>query len=78
LAEFWFLADWPPYSPNLNPLDFETRQVLQAKAQPTPHSNLTALRPSIATEKDLKAAVQIRKTSVFAGKRVNADIFQEL
>jgi hypothetical protein len=53
LAEFWFLADWPPYSPDLNSLDFDTRLVLQAKAQTIffmPHSNLIALRPSIAAE----------------------------
>ncbi len=50
LAEFWFPADLPPYSPNLNSLDFDTRHVLQAKAQATPHSNFNALRPSIAAE----------------------------
>jgi hypothetical protein len=22
MAEFWTLADWPPYLPDLNPLDF--------------------------------------------------------
>jgi hypothetical protein len=32
LAAFRILADWLPYSPNLNPLDFNTRRVLQAKA----------------------------------------------
>ncbi len=42
LAEFRFLADWPPYSPNLNLLDFDTRHTLQAKAQAKPDSNLTA------------------------------------
>ncbi len=72
------MADWPPFSPNLNPLDFETRHVLQAKAQATPHSNLTALRPSIAAEFERKAVVCIHNTSDFAGERVNADIYQEL
>jgi hypothetical protein len=50
LAEFLFLADLPPYSPNLNSLDFDTWHVLQAKAQATPHLNFSALRPSIAAE----------------------------
>jgi hypothetical protein len=50
MAEFWLLADWPPYSPKLNSLDFETRHVLQAKAQARPHSNFSALRPSITAE----------------------------
>ncbi len=71
LAEFRFLADWLLYSPNLNPLDFDTKRVLQAKARATPHSNLTALCQSIAAEKDRKAAVCIRKTSVFASEHVN-------
>ncbi len=31
-------------------LDFDTRRVLQAKAQAMPHSNLSALRQSIAAE----------------------------
>jgi hypothetical protein len=34
----------------LNPLDFDTSHVLQAKAHATPHSNLNALRSSIAAE----------------------------
>jgi hypothetical protein len=75
LAEFRFLADWSPYSPNLNPLDFDTRHVLQAKAQARPHANFAALHPSVAAEWDRLAAVQIRKTSVFAGECVNADDF---
>jgi hypothetical protein len=75
LAEFWLSADWLPYSPDLNSLDFNTRHVLQAKAQAVPHSNLSALCQSIAAEYDRKAAVQIHNTSVFAGERVNADIF---
>jgi hypothetical protein len=32
MAEFWTLADWLPYSPNLNPLDFLVWSVLQGKA----------------------------------------------
>jgi hypothetical protein len=72
LAEFRFLADWAPYSPNLNPLDFDTRHVLQATAQATPHTNFAALRPSVAAKWDRLAAVQIRKTSVFAGDTLNS------
>jgi hypothetical protein len=50
LAEFWFSADWPPYLPDLNLLDFSTGSVLQPKGQATPHTNLAALRPSVAAE----------------------------
>jgi hypothetical protein len=35
VAEFWFLTDWPPYSPYLNSLDFSTGSVLQPKGQAT-------------------------------------------
>jgi hypothetical protein len=50
VAEFWFSADWPPYSPNLNLLDLLTGNVLRPKGQATPHAHLAALRPSIAVE----------------------------
>jgi hypothetical protein len=49
VAEFWFLADWLLYSPNLNLLDFSTGSILQPEGQATPHSNLAALRPSVTT-----------------------------
>jgi hypothetical protein len=50
VAEFWFSADWPPYLPDLNLLDFSTGSVLQPKGQATPQANLAALRPSVAAE----------------------------
>jgi hypothetical protein len=50
LAEFWFSADWPPYSSNLNSLDFSTGSILRPKGQATPHANFAALRPSAAAE----------------------------
>jgi hypothetical protein len=62
LAEFRFLADWPPYSPDLNLLDFSILPILQVKVQATPHSNLAALFPTIATECNWLAAVYICKT----------------
>jgi hypothetical protein len=50
LADSWFFADWPPYSPVLNSLDFSTCIVLQPKVQATPHANLAALGLSIPVE----------------------------
>jgi hypothetical protein len=52
LAEFQFPANWSPYSPNLNFLDFYIPCILQAKVQAVPHSNLATLRLSIAEEWD--------------------------
>jgi hypothetical protein len=50
VAEFWFSADWPPYSPNLNSLDFSAGSFLQPKGQATPHANFVALRLSVAAK----------------------------
>ncbi len=45
LAEFWTLADWPPYLPDLNLLDFSIFPILQVKVQVAPHDNQDALCP---------------------------------
>jgi hypothetical protein len=50
VAQFWFSADWPPYSPDLNSLELSFARVLQSKGQATPHANLAALRPFDAAE----------------------------
>jgi hypothetical protein len=50
VAEFWFSADWPPYSPDLNSLELSFPRVLQSTGQATPHANLAALRPFTAAE----------------------------
>jgi hypothetical protein len=50
VVEFWFSADWTPFLPNLNSLDFSIGSVLWPKGQATPHANLAALRPSVAAE----------------------------
>jgi hypothetical protein len=47
LAEFRFLANWLPYSLDLNPLDFDTRAHFAGKS-PGYASNLASLCPSIA------------------------------
>ncbi len=50
MAEFCTLADWPPYSPDLNPLDFSVWSVLQEKVQATPHTSFAALCWSITRQ----------------------------
>jgi hypothetical protein len=56
------VADWPPYLPDLNSLEFSTSSVLQPKGQATPGANLVFLRPSVAAEWDRLAVVQICRT----------------
>jgi hypothetical protein len=43
LAEFWILADCPPFLPDLNLLDFSICSLLQAKVQAKPYTNLATL-----------------------------------
>jgi hypothetical protein len=59
VAEFRFLADWPPSSPDLNSLDFSISCILQVKVQAT--DSLVTLGPSIAVECDWLAAVYIHQ-----------------
>ena len=40
-------AEWPPYSPDLNPLDFSVWSVLESKACSTPHKTLDSLKRSL-------------------------------
>jgi hypothetical protein len=65
VAELWFSADLPPYSLDLNLVDFSICSVLQPKGQTTPHANLVALRLSIATEWDRLAAVNPQDLPLF-------------
>jgi hypothetical protein len=50
LAEFWILADWPPYLLDVNSLVLSISIILQVQA--TPHANLATLHLSIAAEWD--------------------------
>lgn len=40
-------AEWPPYSPDLNPLDYSVWSVLESKACATPHKNLDSLKRAL-------------------------------
>jgi hypothetical protein len=52
LMEFWIPADWLPYSPDVNLLDFAIWCILQAEVQATPRATLDALCLFIAAEWD--------------------------
>jgi hypothetical protein len=62
MAEFWTSADWPPYSPDLNPLDFSVWSILQEKVQATPHTSLAALRRSITKLWNRMSPAYVRRT----------------
>ena len=41
--EFWYKNDWPPNSPDLNPLDYEIWGILEADVYRKPTKSLEAL-----------------------------------
>jgi hypothetical protein len=55
-------VDFPPYSPDLNPLDFSIWRILRAEVQAKPHGNLDALCPFIEAERDRPAVEYIQRT----------------
>jgi len=47
LPAFISAQQWPPYSPDLNPMDYSVRSILESKACSTPHKSLTSLKRSL-------------------------------
>ncbi|CAJ0934242.1 unnamed protein product, partial [Mesorhabditis belari] len=45
--DFIAFNEWPPSSPDLNPLDFSVWSVLEAEACQKPHKNLESLKKSL-------------------------------
>jgi hypothetical protein len=62
MAEFWTPADWPPYSSDLNPLDFSVWSVLQEKVLAMTHTSLVALRQSITREWNRMSPAYVLRT----------------
>ena len=54
-------AEWPPYSPDLNPMDYSVRSILEARACVKPHNNLTALKRSLEKEWDKISLEEMRR-----------------
>ena len=46
LPGFISAQEWPPYSPDLNPMDYSVWAILEARACAKPHKNLETLRQS--------------------------------
>jgi hypothetical protein len=47
---FWSKSMWPPYSPNLNPLDYHVWTRVEVKACAKGHPNVKALKASVERE----------------------------
>jgi inhibitor of nuclear factor kappa-B kinase subunit alpha len=50
LPGFISTEEWPPYSPDLNPMDYSVWSILEARACAKPHKNLESLRQSLLRE----------------------------
>jgi hypothetical protein len=50
MAVHWSKMVWPPYSPDLNPLDYGIWGVMQTKVNATSHENKSALTRTIRRE----------------------------
>lgn len=53
-------AEWPPYSPDLNPMDYSVWSILETRACAKPHKNLEALKQSLLREWDKLSPEELR------------------
>ena len=60
---YWRADWWPPYSPDLNPLDFNIWGYVESKACANPHSNISSLQKSVEKAWDeLLTVDHVKKT----------------
>jgi transposase-like protein len=62
MAAHWWKEVWPPYSPDLNPLDYGIWGVLQTKVNATAHENTDSLRRTIRREWKCLSEAMVRQT----------------
>jgi hypothetical protein len=66
--------EWPPYSPDLNPMDYSVWSILEARACSKPHKNLESLRRSLQQEWDRISSEELRAIVENFPKRLRACI----
>lgn len=66
--------EWPPYSPDLNPMDFSVWSILEARACATPHKSLESLKQALLREWDKITLREVRAISENFPKRLRACI----
>ena len=68
--QYWPADWWPPYSPDLNPLDYNIWGFVESRACANPHSSVSALQKSVDQAwKDLLTVEHVKKTcAAFAGR----------
>ena len=50
VPEFISSTEWPPYSPDLNPMDFSVWEILESKVCSTSYKNLNAFKRALMRE----------------------------
>lgn len=62
--------EWPPYSPDLNPMDYSIWSILEARACAKPHSSLESLKLSLLAEWDKITVAELRRVAENFVKRL--------
>ena len=62
--------EWPPYSPDLNPMDYSVWSILEARACAKPHKSLEALRRSLTEQWDKITVEEVRAIAQNFTKRL--------
>jgi inhibitor of nuclear factor kappa-B kinase subunit alpha len=62
--------EWPPYSPDLNPMDYSVWSILEARACAKPHKSLGALRCSLEEQWAKISVDELRRISENFPKRL--------
>jgi len=68
--DFISSAEWPPYSPDLNPMDYSIWSILEARACAKPHKSLEALKSSLRREWDRLSSEEVRAAAENFRKRL--------
>ena len=69
--QYWPADWWPPYSPDLNPLDYNVWGFIESRACATPHPSITALQEAVnKTWSEVLTVDHVKKTCAAFPDRV--------
>jgi ''Paired box'' domain. len=69
--DFIASSEWPPYSPDLNPMDYSVWSILEARACATRHKSLESLKQSLRREWDRLSPEDLRPIAENFKSRLN-------
>ena len=74
IPDFITKEEWPPYSPDLNPMDYSIWSILETKACAKTHTNIESLKASLRREWDKIPQETLRAAVEAFPRRLNAVI----